>query len=68
MSNLINALNRIGSWLLQNPDATKRSLYSSVFSSAITTAFEQVDEQDFWNWFTHCCYCTPSTLGLVILV
>ncbi len=27
MSNLINALNRIGAWLLQNPDATKRSLY-----------------------------------------
>ncbi len=27
MSNLINALNRIGYWLLQNPDATKRSLY-----------------------------------------
>jgi transposase len=30
-------------------------------SSAITSAFEQVDEQDFWNWFTHCCYCTSST-------
>jgi transposase len=30
-------------------------------SSAITRAFEQVDEQDFWNWFTHCCYCTSST-------
>jgi len=29
-------------------------------SSAITRAFEQVDEQDFWNWFTHCCYCTSS--------
>ena len=30
-------------------------------SEAITRAFEQVDEQDFWNWFTHCCYCTSST-------
>lgn len=30
-------------------------------SEAITRAFEQVEEQDFWNWFTHCCYCTSST-------
>ena len=30
-------------------------------SSAIQSAFEQVDEQDLWNWFTHCCYCTSST-------
>ncbi|NQE35987.1 hypothetical protein E5S67_03749 [Microcoleus sp. IPMA8] len=30
-------------------------------SEAITRAFEQVDEQDFWNWFIHCCYCTSST-------
>ncbi len=30
-------------------------------SSAIQIAFEQVDEQDLWNWFTHCCYCTSST-------
>lgn len=28
---------------------------------AIAIAFEQVDEQDLWNWFTHCCYCTSST-------
>ena len=28
--------------------------------SAITLAFEQVDEQDLWSWFTHCCYCTSS--------
>ena len=27
---------------------------------AIANAFEQVDEQDLWNWFTHCCYCTSS--------
>jgi hypothetical protein len=25
---------------------------------AIASAFEQVDEQDFWNWLTHCCYGT----------
>ena len=30
-------------------------------SQAITRAFEQVEEQDFGNWFTHCCYCTSST-------
>jgi transposase len=30
-------------------------------SEAITKAFEQVEEPDFWNWFTHCCYCTSST-------
>lgn len=28
--------------------------------SAIVSAFEQIDEQDLWNWFTHCCYCTSS--------
>ena len=28
---------------------------------AITAAFSQVSEQDIWNWFTHCCYCTSST-------
>jgi transposase len=28
---------------------------------AITEAFSQVSEQDIWNWFTHCCYCTSST-------
>jgi len=30
-------------------------------SSAITRAFEQVEEQDLGNWFTHCGYCTSST-------
>jgi transposase len=30
-------------------------------SSAITRPFEQVEEQDLGNWFTHCCYCTSST-------
>lgn len=28
---------------------------------AIATAFSLVDETDFFNWFTHCCYCTSST-------
>lgn len=28
---------------------------------AITEAFSQVSEQDIWNWFTHCCYCTSPT-------
>jgi transposase len=30
-------------------------------SEAIKIAFEEVDEQDLWNWFTNCCYCTSST-------
>ena len=25
--------------------------------SAITQAYQQVSEQDLYNWFTHCCYC-----------
>jgi len=29
-----------------------------VLKLAIASAFEQVDEQDLWNWFTHCCYNT----------
>ncbi len=35
-------------------------------SSAIKIAFEQVEEQDFWNWFTHCCYCTSTNLRKAI--
>ncbi|MCU0546918.1 MAG: IS630 family transposase, partial [Oscillatoriaceae cyanobacterium Prado104] len=30
-------------------------------SEAIKIVFEQVDESDLVNWFTHCCYCTSST-------
>jgi transposase len=26
---------------------------------AIETAFNQVSLNDIYNWFTHCCYCTP---------
>lgn len=25
---------------------------------ALEKAFSEVTENDFWNWFTHCCYCT----------
>ncbi|EDX74457.1 hypothetical protein MC7420_3981 [Coleofasciculus chthonoplastes PCC 7420] len=25
---------------------------------ALVQAYSQVTEQDFINWFTHCCYCT----------
>ena len=28
--------------------------------SAITQAYQQVSEQDLYNWFTHCCYCASS--------
>jgi transposase len=31
-------------------------------SETIKLAYEQVEEQDFWNWFTHCCYCTSRNL------
>lgn len=27
--------------------------------TAIETAFSQVSLDDIFNWFTHCCYCTP---------
>ena len=29
-----------------------------ILKLAIASALEQVDEQDFWNWFTYCCYNT----------
>lgn len=28
---------------------------------ALVEAYSQVSEQDFINWFTHCCYCTSPT-------
>lgn len=28
---------------------------------AISTAFDQVNELDLHNWFTHCCYCSSPT-------
>lgn len=28
--------------------------------SAITQAYQQVSEEDLYNWFTHGCYCTSS--------
>lgn len=28
---------------------------------ALAQAYAQVTEQDFRNWFTHCCYCTSLT-------
>lgn len=26
--------------------------------NALVEAYSQVSQQDFYNWFTHCCYCT----------
>jgi transposase len=40
---------------------TLRARTYKALSEAITRAFEQVEEQDFGNWFTHCCYCTSFT-------
>lgn len=41
-----------------------RALSARTYQSlaqAISTAFEQVDELDMHNWFTHCCYCSSPT-------
>lgn len=41
-----------------------RSLGARTYQSlaqAISTAFEQIDELDMYNWFTHCCYCSSPT-------
>ena len=38
-----------------------RSLAARTYQAldaAILQAFNQVSQKDFFNWFTHCCYCT----------